>query len=97
VTVSETRMGQPRYTKFRTLPLVNVQGAHPRGVIDRCVLVAPDLLPLFSSEDQAPDVHLDIRNRHLFVVAPGVHLSQAGPARQAVQAMVLEGAIDTRV
>lgn len=78
-----------------SVALVSVRGAHPRGVIDRRLLVAPDLLPLFSSEDQAPDVHLDIRNRHLLVVALGVHLARVSPPRQPVQSMALEGAIDT--
>jgi hypothetical protein len=59
--------------------------------------VTPDLLTLFSSEDQKLDVHLDMKNRHLFVVALGARLSQAGPAKQAVRAVALEGAIDTRV
>lgn len=77
-----------------SVALVNFQGAHPRGVVNRCVLVTLDLLTLFSSEDQELDIHLA---RHLLVVALGVHLSQSGPPRQAVQSMTLEGAIDSCV
>ena len=76
---------------------VNFQSAHSRGVVDCRVLVALDLLSLFSLEDQELDVHLDVMARHLLVVSLGVHLSQTGPARQAVQAVALEGAIDTCV
>jgi hypothetical protein len=79
------------------MALVNFQGAHPRGVVNRCILVTLDLLTLLSIEDQELDVHLDVMTRHLLVVAPGVHLSQAGPPRQAVQSMALEGAIDSCV
>ena len=80
-----------------SVALVNFQGARPRGVVDRRILVALDLLPLFSSEDQELDIHLDMMARHLLVVALGVHLSQSGPPRQAVQSMTLEGAIDSCV
>ena len=77
--------------------LVNFQGAHPRGVVNRCILVALDLLALFPFEDQEPDVDLDVMTRHLLIVALGVHLSQSGPPRQAAQSMALEGAIDSCV
>lgn len=78
-----------------SVAIVNVQGAHPRGVIDRRILIAVDFLPLFSFEDQELGVHLDKMAGRLLVVALGVRLSQAGPPRQAVQAVTLEGAIDT--
>lgn len=40
--------------------LVNFQGAHPRSVINRRVLVTLDLLTLFFFEDQELDVHLNM-------------------------------------
>ena len=48
-------------------------------------------------EDRELDVHLDVMVGHLLVVALCMHLSQSGPPRQAVQAMALERAIDTRI
>lgn len=80
-----------------SVALVNFQGARPRGVVDRRILVALDLLPLFSSEDQELDIHLDVMIWHLLIVALAVHLSRVSPPRQAVQSMALEGAIDSCV
>lgn len=77
--------------------LVNFQGAHPRGVVNRCILVALDLLTLFPFEDQELDVHLDVMTRHLLIVALGVHFPQSGPPRQTIHAMSLERSIDTRI
>ena len=79
------------------VPSVNFQCSHACCIINRSILVALDLLPVFFIEDHELDVHLDVVARPLFVVTPGVNLPHASAARQAAQAMALERAIDAGI
>ena len=68
-----------------------------RAVIDRRVLVALDRLSVFAVEFQELDVNLDLMAGHLLLVALGVDLADARPARQSAQTMPLENAVDASI
>jgi len=77
--------------------LVDFQCSHTGCIINRGILVAFDLSAAFSSKYQELHVHLDMVTRYLFVVALCMHLPHARAAREAVQLLALEDAIDASI
>jgi len=69
---------------------VDLEGPHPRGVIDRRVLVAPNPPPSLALQRQELHVDLDLVPGDLLLIAKGVHRPPADPVREPVHPVALE-------
>ena len=72
------------------VPLVDLQGADPRGVINGRVLIATDLAIIFRRQCQELHVYLDVMTRDLFSIAASMDGASADIARQGSDPVSLE-------
>jgi hypothetical protein len=76
------------------VPLVDLQGPNPCGVIDCGVLIAFDLAAVFLSKGQELHVYLYLMAWDLFGVAAGVDGSPTDISWQAADSVAFESAVD---
>ena len=76
------------------VPMVNLQGANPRGIINGRVLIATNLSIIFCFQGQELHVYLDMMARDLFSIAAGVDRATPHIAWQRTYPIPFESAVN---
>lgn len=73
---------------------INLKSPDTGCIVDGGILEAANLFAFIFNESQGLDVHLDVMARHLLVIPLGVDFAASRAARQPVETMAFEDAVD---